>query len=76
LAADEGEIVPVMKKRRLLDEMHGAARGLARIDALDKQTVRGLRKRRDLFIELTEGFDALAERRAGKRTLRSKARSG
>lgn len=27
--------------------------------------------KRDLFTELTEGFDALAEARAGKRTLRS-----
>jgi hypothetical protein len=60
LAADEGEIVPVMKKRRLLDEMHGTARGLARIGAVDKQTMRESRKRRDLFVELTAGFDALA----------------
>jgi putative transcriptional regulator len=29
-----------MKKRRLLDEMHETARGLARIGALDKQTMR------------------------------------
>ena len=28
-------------------------------------------KKRDLFDELTEGFDALAEQRAGKRTLRT-----
>jgi putative transcriptional regulator len=28
-------------------------------------------KKRDLFKELTEGFDALADRRAGKRTLRT-----
>jgi putative transcriptional regulator len=28
---------------------------------------------RDLFNELTEGFDALAEQRAGKRTLRTHA---
>ena len=28
-------------------------------------------KKRDLFAELTEGFDALADRRAGKRTLRT-----
>ncbi len=28
-------------------------------------------KKRDLFNELTEGFDALAEQRAGKRTLRT-----
>jgi len=28
-------------------------------------------KKRDLFGELAEGFDALAERRAGKRTLRT-----
>jgi putative transcriptional regulator len=27
--------------------------------------------KRDLFVELTEGFDALADRRAGKRTLRT-----
>ena len=26
-------------------------------------------RRRDLFEELTEGFDALSDRRAGKRTL-------
>jgi putative transcriptional regulator len=31
----------------------------------------GMRKKRDLFEELTEGFDALAEHRAGKRTLRT-----
>jgi putative transcriptional regulator len=30
-----------------------------------------MRKKRELFAELTEGFDALAEHRAGKRTLRS-----
>lgn len=30
-----------------------------------------VRKKRDLFDELMEGFDALAERRAGKRTLRT-----
>ena len=30
-----------------------------------------MRKKRDLFAELTEGFDALADRRAGKRTLRT-----
>jgi len=30
-----------------------------------------MRKKRDLFDELTEGFDALAEHRAGKRTLRT-----
>jgi len=28
-------------------------------------------KKRDLFAELTEGFDALADQRAGKRTLRT-----
>ncbi len=28
-------------------------------------------KKRDLFNELTEGFDALAEQRTGKRTLRT-----
>ena len=28
-------------------------------------------KKRDLFAELSEGFDALAEQRAGKRTLRT-----
>jgi putative transcriptional regulator len=28
-----------------------------------------MKKKRDLFAELTEGFDALAEQRAGKRTL-------
>lgn len=28
-------------------------------------------KKRDLFEELSEGFDALAEQRAGKRTLRT-----
>jgi putative transcriptional regulator len=30
-----------------------------------------MKKKRDLFGELTEGFDALAEQRAGKRTLRT-----
>jgi putative transcriptional regulator len=30
-----------------------------------------MKKKRDLFAELTEGFDALAEQRAGKRTLRT-----
>ncbi len=30
-------------------------------------------KKRDLFNELTEGLDALAEQRAGKRTLRTHA---
>jgi putative transcriptional regulator len=30
-----------------------------------------VRKKRDLFDELVEGFDALAEQRAGKRTLRT-----
>lgn len=30
-----------------------------------------MKKKRDLFTELTEGFDALAEQRAGKRTLRT-----
>ena len=30
-------------------------------------------KKRDLFNELIEGFDALAERRVGKRTLRTHA---
>ena len=28
-----------------------------------------MRKKRDLFDELVEGFDALADQRAGKRTL-------
>jgi len=30
-----------------------------------------MRKKRDLFAELTEGFDSLADQRAGKRTLRT-----
>jgi putative transcriptional regulator len=30
-------------------------------------------KKRDLFKELTEGFDALSDQRAGKRTLRTHA---
>lgn len=30
-----------------------------------------MKKKRDLFAEITEGFDALAEQRAGKRTLRT-----
>jgi len=30
-----------------------------------------MRKKRDLFAELTEGFDALADQRAGRRTLRT-----
>lgn len=30
-----------------------------------------MRKKRDLFAELSEGFDALAAQRAGKRTLRT-----
>lgn len=30
-----------------------------------------MRKMRNLFAELTEGFDALADQRAGKRTLRT-----
>ena len=30
-------------------------------------------KKRNLFAEITEGFDALAEERAGKRTLRAHA---
>lgn len=30
-----------------------------------------MKKKRDLFSELTEGFDALADHRAGKRTLRT-----
>ena len=30
-------------------------------------------KKRDLFAEIAEGFDALAEERAGKRTLRTHA---
>jgi putative transcriptional regulator len=30
-----------------------------------------MKRRRDLFAELTEGFDAWAEHRAGKRTLRT-----
>jgi hypothetical protein len=30
-------------------------------------------KKRDLFKELSEGFDALADQRAGKRTLRTHA---
>ena len=30
-----------------------------------------MKKKRDLFTELIEGFDALAEQRAGKRTLRA-----
>jgi putative transcriptional regulator len=32
-------------------------------------------RRRDLFDELMEGFDALADRRAGKRTLRTHVRT-
>jgi putative transcriptional regulator len=38
-----------------------------RIDLAEKAMTR----RRDLFAELTEGFDALADQRAGKRTLRT-----
>lgn len=30
-----------------------------------------MNKRRNLYAELTEGFDALADQRAGKRTLRT-----
>ena len=30
-----------------------------------------MRKKRNLFNELMEGFDALADQRAGKRTLRT-----
>lgn len=30
-----------------------------------------MKRKRDLFDELSEGFDALADRRAGKRTLRT-----
>ncbi len=30
-----------------------------------------MRKKRDLFDELTEGFDALADQRVGKRTVRT-----
>lgn len=30
-----------------------------------------MKKKRDLFAELSEGFDALAEQRTGKRTLRT-----
>ena len=30
-----------------------------------------MRKKRDLFGELVEGFDALADQRAGKRTFRT-----
>jgi putative transcriptional regulator len=30
-----------------------------------------MKKKRDLFSELTEGFDALADHRSGKRTLRT-----
>lgn len=30
-----------------------------------------MKNKRDLFVELTEGFDALAAQRAGKRTLRT-----
>lgn len=32
-----------------------------------------MKKKRDLFDEMTEGFDALADQRAGKRTLRTRA---
>jgi putative transcriptional regulator len=32
-----------------------------------------LKKKRDLFAEVVEGFDALEEQRAGKRTLRTHA---
>jgi putative transcriptional regulator len=32
-----------------------------------------MRKKRDLYDELLEGFDALADQRAGKRTLRTHA---
>jgi putative transcriptional regulator len=32
-----------------------------------------MRKKRNLFNELMEGFDALADQRAGKRTLRTHA---
>ena len=32
-----------------------------------------MKKKRDLFDEMTEGFDAMADRRAGKRTLRTRA---
>jgi putative transcriptional regulator len=32
-----------------------------------------MRKKRDLYVELLEGFDALADQRAGKRTLRTHA---
>ena len=32
-----------------------------------------MRRKRNLFDELTEGFDALADQRAGKRTLRTHA---
>jgi hypothetical protein len=47
----------MMKKRRLLDELHETARGLARIDSLHKQTMRKVRRRRDLFAELTLASD-------------------
>jgi hypothetical protein len=47
--------------------------GAKPLQVLAKSEVEDVRKKRKLFNELMEGFDALAEQRAGKRTLRTHA---
>jgi putative transcriptional regulator len=50
----------------MTNDAERAAEGRVEDEETDMTT-----KKRDLFAELTEGFDALADRRAGKRTLRT-----
>ena len=48
----------------------GYIRNLRTLDECETEEIQ-LKKKRDLFAEIMEGFDALADRRLGKRTLRT-----
>jgi putative transcriptional regulator len=69
-----------LRKLRFADTRRGKGkRGGLRVihfywDRID-HAEKAMTRKRDLFAELTEGFDALADRRAGKRTPRTNVRT-
>ena len=53
--------------------MHIAMSGIFTELSIFERSGESMRKKRNLFNELMEGFDALADQRTGKRTLRTHA---
>jgi hypothetical protein len=58
---------------RNLRMMHIGMSGIFTELSIFERSGESMRKNRNLFNELMEGFDALADQRAGKRTLRKHA---